>query len=79
MAPIYIDYIVPSVIMMTAGYGAASTAVRVATDSSEGVIDQFRTMAISRGSVPAGRVRPHRPDAVRSRRLRPLSAIHPGH
>jgi ABC-2 type transport system permease protein len=52
----YIDYIVPGVIMMTAGYGAASTAVRVATDSSEGIIDRFRTMAISRGSVPAGHV-----------------------
>jgi len=52
----YIDYIVPGVIMMTAGYGAASTAVRVAADMSEGIIDRFRTMAISRASVPAGHV-----------------------
>lgn len=52
----YIDYIVPGVIMMTAGYGAASTAVRVAADMSEGIIDRFRTMSISRGSVPAGHV-----------------------
>jgi ABC-2 type transport system permease protein len=52
----YIDYIVPGVVMMTAGYGAASTAVRIATDMSEGIIGRFRTMAISRASLPAGHV-----------------------
>ncbi|MDL4818693.1 ABC transporter permease [Actinomadura opuntiae] len=52
----YIDYLIPGIIMMGAGYSASATAVAVSTDMGEGVIDRFRTLAISRGSVLVGHV-----------------------
>lgn len=52
----YIDYVVPGIILMGAGYSASATAVAVSTDMSEGIIDRFRTMAISRASVLSGHV-----------------------
>ena len=52
----YINYVVPGIIMMGAGYSASATAVAVNSDMSEGIIDRFRTLAISRGSVLIGHV-----------------------
>jgi ABC-2 type transport system permease protein len=52
----YIDYVAPGVILMAAMAGAVTTAVAVATDMTEGIMNRFRTMAISRGSVLAGHV-----------------------
>ena len=52
----YLDYMVPGIIMLTAGYGVGVTAVGMATDVAEGVVNRFRTMAISRASVPTGHV-----------------------
>jgi ABC-2 type transport system permease protein len=52
----YIDYLAPGIILMTAGAGAAATAVGICTDMSEGIIARFRTMAITRASVLTGQV-----------------------
>src|SRR4051794_846566 len=52
----YIDYLIPGIIAMGAGYSASATAVAVSSDMSEGVIDRFRTLPISRGSVLNGHV-----------------------
>ena len=52
----YIDYLLPGVILMTAGAGAEVTAVNVSTDMTEGIIARFRTMAITRSSVLTGTV-----------------------
>jgi ABC-2 type transport system permease protein len=52
----YIDYLIPGIIMMGAGYSASATAVAVSSDMSEGIIDRFRTLAIWRGSVLTGHV-----------------------
>lgn len=52
----YIDYIVPGIILLCAGFGSATTAVAVSTDLTDGIIDRFRTMAISRSSVLTGHV-----------------------
>jgi len=52
----YIDYVVPGILLMTAGYGASTTALAVNRDMTEGVISRFRTMAISRASVLTGHV-----------------------
>jgi ABC-2 type transport system permease protein len=52
----YINYVVPGIILMGAGYSASATAVAVNTDMSEGIIDRFRTMAINRASVLSGHV-----------------------
>ena len=52
----YIDYVAPGILMITATYGCTMTAVRLAADMKEGIIDRFRTMAITRGSVLTGQV-----------------------
>jgi ABC-2 type transport system permease protein len=52
----YIDYLVPGILLMGASYSASATAVAVATDSSQGIIDRFRTMAIARSAVLTGHV-----------------------
>ncbi len=52
----YVDYVVPGIILLCAGFGAASTAVDVANDMKEGIIDRFRTMPIHAASVITGHV-----------------------
>jgi ABC-2 type transport system permease protein len=52
----YIAFAAPAIIMMAATSGSVSTAVSVAMDMTEGIINRFRTMAISRSSVLTGHV-----------------------
>src|SRR3569833_1214653 len=52
----YIDYITPSMLLLTACYGGSTTAVTVSVDLTEGIINRFRTMAIFRPSVLVGHV-----------------------
>ena len=52
----YIDYLAPGIILMAATAGSTATAVAVCSDMTEGIINRFRTMAISRTSVLTGHV-----------------------
>ncbi|MBF6478461.1 ABC transporter permease [Nocardia cyriacigeorgica] len=52
----YIDYVVPGIILLCAGFGAAMTAPALATDMHNGIIDRFRTMDIARSAVLTGHV-----------------------
>jgi ABC-2 type transport system permease protein len=52
----YIDYVVPGIILLCAGYGAASTAVAVATDMHSGMVDRLRTLPIRSSAVLTGHV-----------------------
>ena len=52
----YVDYVAPGILLITATYGCSMTAVRLAADMKEGIVDRFRTMAITRGSVLTGQV-----------------------
>jgi ABC-2 type transport system permease protein len=52
----YAQYVVPGVIVLCAGFGAASTAVAVASDMQHGVIDRFRSLPIASASVLVGHV-----------------------
>ncbi|MBL1074335.1 ABC transporter permease [Nocardia sp. 2] len=52
----FLDYVVPGIILLCAGFGSAGAAVSVATDMHNGIIDRFRTMSVSRTSVLAGHV-----------------------
>ncbi|MFB7368321.1 ABC transporter permease [Streptomyces sp. NPDC056222] len=52
----YINYLVPGIILMSATSGAVATAVSVCTDMTEGIVNRFRTMSISRGSILTGHV-----------------------
>jgi ABC-2 type transport system permease protein len=52
----YVAYVVPGILAMTVASAAQGTAISVAMDMTEGIIDRFRTMAISRASVLTGHV-----------------------
>lgn len=52
----YVNYVVPGIILLCAGFGASSTAVDVATDMQTGIIDRFRTMPIRSWAVLTGHV-----------------------
>lgn len=52
----YADYVVPGAVLLCAGFGASSTAVAVARDMQNGIIDRFRTMPIRAGAVLTGHV-----------------------
>jgi len=47
----YIDYLVPGILVMTVASGTSTTAINVCTDMTGGIIDRFRTMAVSRGAL----------------------------
>jgi ABC-2 type transport system permease protein len=48
----YVDYVVPGIIVLCAGFGASSTAVDVNDDMTSGIVDRFRTMPLqSRGTI----------------------------
>lgn len=52
----YVDYVVPGIILLCAGYGASTVAVDVAGDLRAGFIDRIRTMPVPASAVIAGHV-----------------------
>jgi ABC-2 type transport system permease protein len=52
----YVDYVVPGLIVLCAGFGAGTTAVAVASDMTNGIVDRFRSMPIAGSSVLIGHV-----------------------
>lgn len=52
----YLDYISPAILIMTVASVALSTAIYIAKDATEGIIDRFRTMPIAKASVLTGHV-----------------------
>jgi ABC-2 type transport system permease protein len=52
----YVNYVVPGTILLAAGYGAASTAVSVSRDMTEGFMARLRTMALPQATVVTGHV-----------------------
>jgi len=52
----YLHYITPAILVMTVVSVANSTAILVAKDSTEGIIDRFRTLPIARSAPLTGHV-----------------------
>lgn len=52
----YVDYVVPGLIVLCAGFGAGTTATAVATDMSNGIVDRFRSMPVRSSSILVGHV-----------------------
>ncbi|WP_227997607.1 ABC transporter permease [Nocardia australiensis] len=52
----YIDYLTPGMLLMIPAYITASVAVSIATDTTKGIVNRFRTMAISQSSMLTGHV-----------------------
>lgn len=52
----YVSYLIPGIIGQTAAFASMGTAIALAQESQEGVIDRFRSMPIARSAVLAGRL-----------------------
>jgi ABC-2 type transport system permease protein len=52
----YVDYVVPGLIVLCAGFGAGTTAVAVATDMTNGIVDRFRSMPIAGSTILLGQI-----------------------
>ena len=52
----YLDYVMAGVLLTTVGYGSTTTVVAVNRDMTNGIINRFRTMAVSRTSILTGHV-----------------------
>ncbi|MFI9028085.1 ABC transporter permease [Streptomyces sp. NPDC053560] len=52
----YLEYLTPGVIIMGVAAGAMSTSIAVCQDMTEGIINRFRTMNITRSSFMTGHV-----------------------
>jgi ABC-2 type transport system permease protein len=52
----YLNYVTPGVLLMTIAAAVQGTAIVVAMDMTSGIVDRFRTMAISRSAVLTGHV-----------------------
>ena len=52
----YLDYISPAILIITVASVALSTAIYVAKDATEGIIDRFKTLPIAQVSVLTGHV-----------------------
>jgi ABC-2 type transport system permease protein len=52
----YLIFIMPAIVVMTIASVSLSTTYSIALDMEKGIIDRFRTMAIARSAVLAGRV-----------------------
>jgi ABC-2 type transport system permease protein len=52
----YIDFVLPGVLLVCAGFGTASTAVNVATDMTTGIIDRLRSLDVDGPSLLGGHV-----------------------
>jgi ABC-2 type transport system permease protein len=52
----YVDYVVPGVLLVCVGFGAATTAMSVARDLESSIVDRFRSMDVRGESWLAGHV-----------------------
>ena len=52
----YLIYVVPGILIVTVASVALGTAISIASDMTEGIIDRFRTMSIARSAVLTGHV-----------------------
>ncbi|MFI6103846.1 ABC transporter permease [Streptomyces sp. NPDC051310] len=52
----YVTYVVPGVLLLCAGFGAAGTAVRVSDDMKGGIIDRLRSLDVGAVPILAGHV-----------------------
>ncbi|MFF9074456.1 ABC transporter permease [Streptomyces sp. NPDC014735] len=52
----YLNYLAPGIIVMGVAAGSMSTSIAVCSDMTEGIINRFRTMSITRSSFMTGHV-----------------------
>jgi ABC-2 type transport system permease protein len=52
----YVDFVVPGIVVLCAGFGSAATAVTVCEDMQNGVVDRFRSLPIVSSALLTGHV-----------------------
>ncbi|WP_433292151.1 ABC transporter permease [Pseudonocardia sp. CA-142604] len=52
----YINYVVPGIVLLCTGYGAANTAMSVAADRASGMVDRLRSLPIRSSAMLTGHV-----------------------
>ncbi|MDQ1714117.1 MAG: type transport system permease protein [Frankiaceae bacterium] len=52
----YLTYVIPGVLLLCAGFGAATTAVTVSQDMTSGIMDRLRSMNVSAPAFLSGHV-----------------------
>jgi ABC-2 type transport system permease protein len=52
----YVQYVLPGILLLCAGFGSAMTAVSVCQDMSGGIIDRFRSMDVGAATFLSGHV-----------------------
>jgi len=52
----YVDFVVPGIVLLCAGFGSAGTAVSVNADLAAGVVDRFRSLPIVSSALLTGHV-----------------------
>ncbi|GAA2381903.1 ABC transporter permease [Dactylosporangium salmoneum] len=52
----YVTYVVPGVMLLCVSFGSAMTAVAVANDLKEGIVDRFRTLDVGGAAMLSGHV-----------------------
>jgi ABC-2 type transport system permease protein len=53
---VYLEYLTPGIVIMGVAAGSMSTSISVCSDMTEGIINRFRTMNITRSSFMTGHV-----------------------
>jgi ABC transporter DrrB family efflux protein len=51
----YVDFLMPGIFAQTVAFGALNTAIGLAADMQEGLIERFRSLPMARSAVLAGR------------------------
>lgn len=52
----YVDFLIPGIIVQTVIFGSMGSGINIAEDMQKGIMDRFRSLPISRGTVLAARV-----------------------
>jgi ABC-2 type transport system permease protein len=52
----YLDFVLPGIFIVMAGFAAITTALGVASDMQQGVVDRFRTLPMAKSAIVAGHV-----------------------
>jgi ABC-2 type transport system permease protein len=52
----YLDFLLPGMFIVMAGFASVTTALSVASDLRQGVVDRFRTLPMAKSAVVAGHV-----------------------
>jgi len=52
----YVNFVMPGILVVAAAFAAVTTAISVASDLGEGVIDRFRTLPMAKSAVITGHI-----------------------